>query len=91
MVIILYRILCSTVKHFDLLFCEAMIRNKIRQIAESKGYTMTSLARETGISFNTIKRAWKNPTLGVNVDTLVRIAKVLHVSLNDLIEDSLED
>ena len=63
-----------------------MVKNRVKDVAEPKGYTMTRLARETGVSFNTIKRLWKNPTLGANVDTLTRIAKVLNVSVNDLIE-----
>lgn len=65
-----------------------LVRNRVRDVAEPKGYTMTSLARETGISFNTIKRLWKNPTLGANIDTLTRIAKILKVGINDLIEDT---
>jgi DNA-binding Xre family transcriptional regulator len=52
---------------------------------------MTKLARETGVSFNTIKRLWKNPNLGGNVDTLNRIAKVLNVSFNDLLEEIPDD
>lgn len=65
-----------------------LVRNRVRDVAEPKGYTMTSLARETGISFNTIKRLWKNPTLGANIDTLTRIARILKVGINDLIEDT---
>ncbi len=63
-----------------------MVKNRVKDVAEPKGYTMTRLARETGVSFNTIKRLWKNPTLGANVDTLTRIAKALNVSISDLIE-----
>ena len=64
-----------------------MIRNRVKDVAEPKGYTMTKLARETGISFNTIKRLWKNPSVGANVDTLTRIARVLNVGLDDLFEE----
>lgn len=64
-----------------------MVRNRVKDVAMPKGYTMTRLARETGVSFNTIKRLWKNPSLGANVDTLTRIAKVLQVSVGDLLED----
>jgi DNA-binding Xre family transcriptional regulator len=63
-----------------------VVKNRVKDVAEPKGYTMTRLARETGISFNTIKRLWKNPSLGANIDTLTRIAKALNVSVNDLIE-----
>ena len=68
-----------------------MLKNRVKQVAEPKGYTMTKLARETGVSFNTIKRLWKNPNLGGNVDTLNRIAKVLNVSFNDLLEEISDD
>jgi transcriptional regulator with XRE-family HTH domain len=68
-----------------------MLKNRVRQVAEPRGYTMTRLAKETGISFNTIKRLWKNPNLGGNIDTLNRIAKVLHISLSDLFEEVPDD
>ena len=64
-----------------------MVRNRVKDIAETKGYTMTRLARETGVSFNTIKRLWKNPALGANIDTLTRIARVLGVTVNDLFDE----
>ncbi len=68
-----------------------MLKNRVRQVAEPRGYTMTRLAKETGISFNTIKRLWKNPNLGGNIDTLNRIAKVLNISLSDLFEEVPDD
>ncbi len=64
-----------------------MVRNRVKDVAEPKGYTMTRLARETGVSFNTIKRLWKNPALGANIDTLTRIARVLGVTVNDLFDE----
>lgn len=64
-----------------------MVRNRVKDIAETKGYTMTRLARETGVSFNTIKRLWKNPAVGANIDTLTRIARVLGVTVNDLFDE----
>jgi transcriptional regulator with XRE-family HTH domain len=65
-----------------------VVRNRVRDVAEPKGYTMTRLARETGVSFNTIKRLWKNPTLGANIDTLSKIARVLQVSIAELVEEA---
>ncbi len=67
-----------------------MLRNRVREVAEPRGYTMTRLARETGISFNAIKRLWKNPHVGANIDTLNRIAKVLNVPLGDLFYETPE-
>jgi len=64
-----------------------MVRLKIKEVAQSKGYSMNSLSRATDISFNTIKRLWKNPHAGVTVETLSKIAKVLNVSISELTED----
>jgi DNA-binding Xre family transcriptional regulator len=68
-----------------------MLRLKIAEVAKEKGYSMNSLSRATDISFNTIKRLWKNPETGVTVETLAKIAKVLGVSINDLVEDVPEE
>lgn len=62
------------------------VRLRIKEEAQRKGYSMNSLSRATDISFNTIKRLWKNPYTGVTVETLARIARVLDVSISDLTE-----
>ena len=64
-----------------------MSRLRVKEVAESKGYNMTSLSRATNISFNTIKKLWQKPTSGANINTLDKIAKVLGVSTIELIED----
>ena len=51
---------------------------------------MTSLSHASDISFNTIKRLWKNPYSGVNMATLHKIAKVLQVEINELTVDEEE-
>ncbi len=60
---------------------------KVKEIAESKGYNMSSLSRASDVSFTTVKRIWKHPELGAHIDTLVKIAKTLKVTVNDLIEE----
>ncbi len=52
---------------------------------------MNSLSRATDISFNTIKKLWKNPYSGVTVETLAKIAMVLQVSISDLTEIDNEE
>ncbi len=64
-----------------------MIRLRVKEIAESKGYNMSKLSRAADVSFNTIKRIWKNPELGANIITLSKIAKVLNVTISDLTEE----
>ena len=62
------------------------VRLRIKEEAQARGYSMNSLSRATDISFNTIKRLWKNPYTGVTVETLAKIAKVLGVSISELTE-----
>jgi len=64
-----------------------MIRLKVKEIAESKGFNMSSLSRASDVSFLTIKRIWREPFRGVNTTTLERLAKALGVSVSDLFEE----
>lgn len=63
------------------------VRLKIKEVAELKGYNMSSLSRATDISFNTIRRLWKNPYMSASVVTIGKIAKVLDVTPGDLMEE----
>ena len=67
-----------------------MFRLKIKEVAESKGYNMSTLSREVDVPFNTVRRAWKNPHYEIKLATLNRIAKTLGVKTADLIEDISE-
>ena len=64
-----------------------MFRLKIREVAEAKGYNMSTLSRASDVPFNTIRRAWKDPQYEIKLATLHKIAQTLGVSTNDLIED----
>ena len=63
-----------------------MVRLRVKEVAEAKGYNMSSLSRAADVSFTTIKRLWRRPYGGANVETLDKIANVLGVSVSDLIE-----
>lgn len=67
------------------------VKLRIKEVAEAKGYNMSSLSRATDISFNTIKRLWQNPDTGVNLQTLSKIADTLHVPLSELTEEVTSD
>lgn len=59
------------------------IGKKIRQTRESRGITQEDLALEAGLNrayIGYIERGERNPS----TDTLVKIAKALKVSLNEL-------
>jgi DNA-binding Xre family transcriptional regulator len=64
-----------------------MIRLRVKEIAESKGFNMSSLSRSADISFNTVKRIYRDPFRETNTTILEKLAKALGVSTADLIED----
>jgi DNA-binding Xre family transcriptional regulator len=63
-----------------------MIRLKVKEVAQSKGYNMSTLSRSSGVSFMTIKRIYKQEQYDVHLSTLYRIALVLDVPVCDLFE-----
>ncbi len=64
-----------------------MLRLRIKEVAESKGYNMSTLSRASDVPFITIRRAWKNPYYELKLATLHKIAVALGVSTSELIED----
>ncbi len=64
-----------------------MLRLKVREIAEAKGYNQSSLSRASDVPIQTIRRIWRNPYYEVRLSTLNRIAAVLGVPATDLFED----
>ena len=68
-----------------------MVRLKVKEVAEQKKVSMGALSRLSNISYRTVKLIYKDPYRDVNVSTLLKIAKTLHVKLDDLIEDVPEN
>ena len=64
-----------------------MFRLRIKEVAESKGYNMSTLSRKANVPFITIKRAWKNPQYEIKLATLHKIAQTLGVTTSELLED----
>lgn len=64
-----------------------MVKLKIKEIAEEKGFNMASLTRKADLGFSTIKRMWRNPYKSVSTEILEKIARALGVSIHDLIEE----
>ena len=64
-----------------------MYRLRIREVAEAKGYNISTLSRASDVPFNTVRRAWKNPRYEIKLATLNKIAKTLGVTTSELIED----
>jgi DNA-binding Xre family transcriptional regulator len=62
------------------------LRLRVKEVAQSKGYNMSSLSRASNVAFTTIKKFWTNPYAGANINTLAKIAKVLQVDISELTE-----
>lgn len=70
---------------------------KVQELAEARGFNMSSLSRRADVSVNTARRYWHGTTNGkpdgplleeLNVSVLQAIAKVLGVPFTDLIIDA---
>ncbi len=68
-----------------------MIRLRVRELAEARGFNMSSLARASGLGFSTVKRLWRDPYRETSTVTLDRISKALGVPSSELIEDVSDD
>ncbi len=68
-----------------------MLRLRIKEVATSKGYNMSTLSRASDVPFITIRRAWKNPYYELRLTTLHKIALALGVPTAELIEDVAEE
>ncbi|MFL5692130.1 MAG: helix-turn-helix domain-containing protein [Ktedonobacteraceae bacterium] len=64
-----------------------MARLRIKEVAEERGYTMSSLSRKADISLRNVRRLWRNPETVTTTDTLEKLARALEVNIGDLVED----
>ncbi len=64
-----------------------MYRLKVKEVAESKGFNISTLSRASNVPFSTVRRIWKNPYREIKLSTLTRLAETLGVPTSDLIED----
>jgi len=63
-----------------------MIRLRVKEVAQQKGYSMGKLSRASDVSLTTIKRMYDNPEYSATTHTLNKIAQALGVPPSDLIE-----
>ena len=72
-----------------LLLLSPMFQTRLIQFRKSQSLTQQALATGIGMHVNQIKR-YEAGTAQPNLDALVRIARVLHVSLDALVFDEAE-
>ena len=63
------------------------VRLKVREIAEQKGYNISTLSRKSDVGLSTVRRLWRDPYRHVDFYVLERLAKALSVPVTELIED----
>lgn len=65
----------------------AMIRLKVKEVAQQKGISQGKLSRLADVNINTMRKIFRFPTSTVvTTDTLDRIAEVLDVDISELVE-----
>ena len=61
-------------------------RLRVKEVANEKGISLTKLSQRSEVAYNTVRRVWREPYADVNISTLQRLADVLGVHVNDLLE-----
>jgi DNA-binding Xre family transcriptional regulator len=66
-------------------------RLRVKEVANRKGISLTKLSQRSEVAYNTVRRIWREPYTDVTLSTLQRLANVLGVDVNELIESVPED
>ena len=67
-----------------------MIRLRVKEVAQEKGFSQGRLSRVANIDENTLKRIYRDPYAIITTETLDKLAKALGVPSSALIEDVAE-
>jgi len=66
-------------------------RLRVKEVAIEKGISLTKLSQRSEVAYNTVRRIWREPYTDVTLSTLQRLADVLKVDVNELIESVPDD
>ncbi|HEY4033472.1 MAG TPA: helix-turn-helix transcriptional regulator [Ktedonobacteraceae bacterium] len=64
-----------------------MIRLRLRELAEAKGMSRTSLSRRADMNYKTVNLLWKDPYREFTSTWLSQLARALDVPVTELIEE----
>jgi len=70
---------------------ELMIRLRVKEVAQEKGFSLGKLSRASDVAYNTVKAIYRNPYKEVTTTTLNKLAGALGVPASELIEDAPDD
>jgi DNA-binding Xre family transcriptional regulator len=65
---------------------DSVIRLKVYEVAQAKGYSQNFLARKANMDVKTLKRIYRDPYAEISTATLDKLAQALDVDVRDLIE-----
>jgi DNA-binding Xre family transcriptional regulator len=68
-----------------------MIRLKIKEVAQAKGFSQGLLSRKANVDENTLKKLYRNPYTSTTTHTLDKLAKALGVDVRELLESVPDD
>jgi len=57
---------------------------RVKEIAQTKGYTISTLHRAADVGYNTIESLWNGKTQRPDLEVLKKVASVLGVTIPDL-------
>jgi putative transcriptional regulator len=64
-----------------------LVRLRIRELAEARGWTLKEVAERSGVNYNTLKTYARSPGIAMlDTTALVKLARVFEVAIEDLIE-----
>ncbi len=61
------------------------VRIRVAELLEEKGWTITRLMRESGLSYPTVHRLAHGDARAINLETIDRLCHALEVSVDELL------
>lgn len=66
------------------------LKVKVKEVAEEKGYNITTLATAAQLNYITIQRLWYEQVKRIDIETLEKVAAALNISPLDLLSEAEE-
>lgn len=64
-----------------------LVRLKIREFAEERGWTLKEVSERSGVNYSTLKTYARSPGIAmIDTTALIKLARVFEVTIEDLIE-----
>ncbi|MBW4540085.1 MAG: helix-turn-helix domain-containing protein [Myxacorys chilensis ATA2-1-KO14] len=64
-----------------------LVRLRIRELAHGKGWTLKEVAKRSGVPYTTVTTYARSPGMAMaDISALIRLMRVLEVSIEELVE-----